>query len=242
MISVCMATYNGEKYLNKQLDSILAQLGNGDEIIISDDSSTDNTISIIESYNDRRIILLKNNNFKSPAFNLENALSHAQGDYIFLSDQDDIWMENKVEINIREIAGYDVIVSDCTLIDENDLQTADSFYRINGSKMGFINNLIKNSYLGCCMLVTRSMLDYVLPFPKGIAMHDIWIGLNAEIVGKPRFISDKLIMYRRHGENMSPTSGRSNFSLYYKLLYRIKFMHYIILRILKKGRITRAEN
>ena len=63
MISVCIPTYNGEKYLNKQLDSILAQLGQEDEIIISDDSSTDNTINIIESYNDSRISLLKNNNY-----------------------------------------------------------------------------------------------------------------------------------------------------------------------------------
>lgn len=235
MISVCIPTYNGEKYLRKQLDSILEQLGPKDEVIISDDSSTDNTIDIIESYGDERIKLLKNNTFNSPVFNLENALRYAKGEYIFLSDQDDIWSANKVEICLKKIKGYDLLVSDCSLIDEDDRQIADSFFDINNSNKGFIKNLIKNSYLGCCMAFNRRILAYVLPFPKGIAMHDIWIGLNTEIIGKPRFISEKLIMYRRHGENLSPTSGKSKFSIYFKILYRIKFLYYIMGRIIKKA-------
>ena len=235
MISVCIPTYNGEKYLRKQLDSILEQLGPKDEVIISDDSSTDNTIDIIESYGDERIKLLKNNTFNSPVFNLENALRYAKGEYIFLSDQDDIWSANKVEICLKKIKGYDLLVSDCSLIDEDDRQIADSFFDINNSNKGFIKNLIKNSYLGCCMAFNRRILAYVLPFPKGIAMHDIWIGLNTEIIGKPRFISEKLNMYRRHGENLSPTSGKSKFSIYFKILYRIKFLYYIMGRIIKKA-------
>jgi len=237
MISVCIATYNGEKYLRKQLDSILLQLTERDEIIISDDSSTDNTISIIESYSDERIRLLKNNEFKSPIFNLENALLHAKGDYIFLSDQDDIWMVDKEKICSEKIIGYDLLVSDCVLIDEIDTVIGDSFYKINNSKSGFINNLVKNSYLGCCMVFNRRILDYVLPFPKGIAMHDIWIGLNTEIVGKSRFIHDKLIMYRRHGENASSASGKSSFTMYFKLLYRIKFVFYIAGRIINRAKV-----
>jgi len=239
MISVCIPTYNGEKYLKKQLDSILAQLGQADEVVISDDSSIDNTINIIKSYSDRRIRLFENNSFKSPTFNLENALLKARGDYIFLADQDDIWMANKVETCLERIVGYDVLVSDCTIIDENDAQLQSSFYEINHSKKGFANNFIKNSYLGCCMLLNRSILDYVLPFPKGIAMHDIWIGLNVEFVGKSKFTAEKLIMYRRHGENMSPTAGKSNFSISFKLIYRIKFLYYILSRFLKRGRLIK---
>jgi len=239
MISVCIPTYNGEKYLEKQLNSILAQLSSNDEVIISDDSSTDNTISIIERYNDKRINLLKDNTFKSPIFNLENALMHAKGDYIFLSDQDDIWMPDKVQVCLSRIKGYDVVVSDCILIDANDKKISDSFYEINNSKTGFVNNFIKNSYLGCCLVFNRGILNYVLPFPKGIAMHDIWIGLITEIIGKPRFISEKLIMYRRHGENLSPTSGKSGFSIYFKILYRLKFLYYIACRMLRKPRINK---
>ena len=90
MISVCMATYNGEKYIEEQLKSILSQLGENDEVIVSDDSSTDNTLAIVESFNDVRIKIFPNNKFHSPIFNFENALKQATGDYIFLSDQDDV--------------------------------------------------------------------------------------------------------------------------------------------------------
>ena len=91
MVSVCLASYNGEKFIKQQIDSILCQLGKHDEIIISDDSSTDRTVQIIKNYNDPRIKLIEDCKFQSPIFNLENALKQAKGDYIFLSDQDDFW-------------------------------------------------------------------------------------------------------------------------------------------------------
>lgn len=95
MISVCMATYNGEEYIKEQLESILCQLGEMDEIIISDDGSTDNTLNIIESYNDSRIKIHINTGKHGFVYNFENALQKAKGEYIFLSDQDDIWLPEK---------------------------------------------------------------------------------------------------------------------------------------------------
>ncbi|MDE5758415.1 MAG: glycosyltransferase, partial [Allobaculum sp.] len=92
MISVCIATYNGERYIETQIRSILDQLNEDDEIIISDDSSTDRTLDIIRSLNDSRIKLFAGNKFHSRTFNFENALKQATGDFIFLSDQDDIWL------------------------------------------------------------------------------------------------------------------------------------------------------
>ena len=83
MISVCIATYYGGKYIKEQLDSILFQLGKDDEVIISDDSSTDDTLSILESYHDERIVILTNQKFHSPVYNFENALKSAKGDFIF---------------------------------------------------------------------------------------------------------------------------------------------------------------
>ena len=138
MISVCIPTFNGEKYLNKQLDSILPQLEPEDEIIISDDSSSDNTLSIIKSYKDERIKLLMNNDFKSPAFNLENALINAQGDYIFLSDQDDIWMKGKLGRQVKAMldveasfgSNFPVLIhSDLAVVDESLELIADSFWQ-----------------------------------------------------------------------------------------------------------------
>ena len=98
MISVCMATHNGGKYIKEQIDSILVQISNEDELIISDDSSTDDTVEIIKKIKDKRIKLFENNKFFSPNLNFENALLHSKGDIIFLSDQDDIWKKDKVKI------------------------------------------------------------------------------------------------------------------------------------------------
>lgn len=229
-ISVCIPTYNGSKYIKDQLLSILGQLHPDDEIIISDDSSTDNTLEIIKSLNDKRIKVLKNNCFKSPIYNLENALKQASGDYIFTADQDDIWMPQKVNIMVQQLSSVNLVVSDCIVVDSDEKVISESFYKLNQSKAGLLNNIIKNSFLGCCMAFDRKILNYVLPFPEKIAMHDIWIGLNAEVIGKTKFISDKLIYYRRHGENFSFTSDKSKFGLFYKIQYRLVFVYQLILR------------
>lgn len=232
-ISVCIPTYNGEKYIQQQLESILKQLNDNDEVIISDDSSTDNTVALIKSLNDKRINIFPNNTFRSPIYNLENALKKATGDYIFLSDQDDIWHKDKVETMLRYLQDYNTVVSDCNLIDEQNNEIEPSFFQLNKSEPGLINNFIKNSYLGCCMAFDKKILNASLPFPKNIAMHDIWIGLISELLGKPIFIQEKLISYRRHTENFSPTSQKSTFNIWHKFKYRLDFAHHAILRYIK---------
>lgn len=232
-ISVCIATYNGGKFIRQQLDSILKQLETDDEIIISDDSSSDMTLEIIKLYNDSRIKILAGNTFRSPIFNLENALKQAKGDYIFLADQDDIWDDNKIEITLSYLKEYNIVISDCNIINETGDEIHPSFFELNKSKAGLLHNFIKNSYLGCCMAFDRKMLEAILPFPENIAMHDIWIGIISELIGNPIFISNKLISYRRHSLNFSPTSQSSSFSLWYKIGYRLQFLYYAILRYLK---------
>jgi glycosyltransferase involved in cell wall biosynthesis len=207
------------------------QLSALDEIIISDDSSTDTTIEIIKSLQDARIKLFENNNFKSPIFNLENALKHASGDFIFLADQDDIWEPEKVKVTLEKLIKSDLVVSDCSLIDASENLVNASFYELNKTKSGYLNNLIKNGFLGCCMAFNSKIKESVLPFPKKIAMHDIWIGLTASLVGKVDFIEDKLIRYRRHGDNFSFTSAKSKFSLTYKLTYRFYFLFHTFKRL-----------
>src|SRR5687768_2114930 len=118
-ISVCIATYNGEKYNTEQLESILRQLPSDAEVIISDDSSTDNTLQIIDSFNDSRIHVWPNQKFRSPIFNFENALKHSHGDYIFLSDQDDIWMPDRIKKMLPLLNEFDLVVSDCKVVNDN---------------------------------------------------------------------------------------------------------------------------
>lgn len=234
MISVCIATYNGEKYIKEQLDSILTQLDKSDEIIISDDSSTDRTIEIIQSYSDKRIKLYENKKFKSPIFNFENSLTYATGDYIFLSDQDDIWMSNKVETIKEFLVNFDLVLSDANIIDSKGNAMDESFYKINGSKKGLVKNIIKNSYLGCTMAFNRKILEKSLPFPKAIPMHDWWIGLVAEVYGKTCFIDEKLINYRRHGSNASPTGEKSHYSFFKKISFRLALIKALILKYTKE--------
>jgi glycosyltransferase involved in cell wall biosynthesis len=216
-----MATFNGERFIRKQLVSILKQLDENDQVIISDDSSTDNTLQIIKSLHDPRILLLEDNKFKNPVFNIENALKHAAGEYIFLTDQDDIWVDNKVELCLNYLKTYDLILNDCMIIDENDNKIEDSFFRLRNSRTGFIKNLFINSYIGCCMAFNKKILTAAIPFPKNVTMHDMWIGLLAELKGKTHLVNQKLVLYRRHKYNISTTSGKSKYSILMKCKYRI---------------------
>jgi glycosyltransferase, family 2 len=230
MVSVCIATYNGEQYIKDQVDSVLKQLSCCDELIVSDDGSTDSTINILESYQDSRIKIYYNNIRHGVIGNFENALRQVNGDYIFLSDQDDVWLPSKIERMLYYLRDYDLVLSDCKIVDVNLNILEDSFFTIISSKKGFFNNLAKNSYMGCCIAFKKDILSYILPFPKNIAMHDSWIGLSVELNGKPFFLEEPLILYRRHGNNASFTSGKSQYSFIYKVQYRLNMLFSLLSR------------
>lgn len=220
MISVCIATYNGEAFIQEQLLSILNQLQKDDEVIISDDNSTDNTLEIIRAINDNRIFICSNPR-KGVISNIENALQKSKGDFIFLADQDDIWLPMKVEVCIQELMQNDLIVSDCTVVDNQLNILNKSFFQLNNSKKNKWEALMRNSYLGCCMAFKREVLNVALPFPNKIPMHDIWIGNVAAFRFKVKFIDNSLIYYRRHGNNASTTSERTKASYLKQIGYRL---------------------
>jgi glycosyltransferase involved in cell wall biosynthesis len=228
MISVCMATHNGARYIKEQLDSILMQLNSGDEIIISDDHSSDETISIIESYHDRRIKILKQAARIGVARNFEASLSQSKGDIIFLADQDDVWAVSKIEIVTRYLQHHDLIVSDCAIVDQGLNTKFDSFYSIHGSRKGFLKNLVKNSYMGCCMAFNRKLLKKALPFPADIPMHDQWLGMIGELHFRVRFINEVLVHHRKHEKNGSSTARESHLSLSKKLTHRYQVLKNIM--------------
>ncbi len=230
-ISVCMATYNGQKFVKQQLDSILSQLGDNDEVIISDDGSTDRTIDIINGFKDNRIKVY-HCSFRNPLQNFENAIIKSTGEYIFLSDQDDIWETNKVISMCELLNSYDLVVSDCRVVDENLITIYPSYFKLRNSKSGFFSNIYKNAYLGCCMAFNRKIFKYILPFPTKIHMHDWWIGLVTDLYGNTFFYEESLVLYRRHGNNASPTT-ESSFSLKIKIKNRLMFLYNIFLLIFK---------
>ena len=229
MISVCVATYNGEKFIREQIDSILCQLSSDDEIIVSDDGSTDGTIVIINCIGDKRIRIIEGPRKHSPTFNFENALKEAKGDYIFLADQDDVWKTNKVEVCMKWLQKYDCVVSDAEVTDSNLNPLYPSLYAIMQVRQGHIYNTVwKNGYTGCCMAFRRNILEASLPFPKDIPMHDIWIGNVAAYQYNVKFISEKLVLFRRHDHVISCNGKGSRFSLCQKIKFRINTIYHVI--------------
>ena len=221
MISICMATYNGERYIKQQLSSILPQIGADDEIVISDDGSTDKTIDIIQSLNDHRIRIINGPGKGSPVPNFEQVLSAAKGEIIFTVDQDDVWHHDKVCETLQHLQVADCIISDCRVVDAKGVVISESFYQVNQTKRGkWYNLLIHNGYLGCCMAFKRNILEKALPFPPHTPQHDIWLGNVAAFHFRTLFIDDKLIDYRRHTGNASPTAGKSTSSFIDKFNYR----------------------
>ena len=234
-----MAACNGEKYLKRQLETILMQLAPGDELIVSDDSSTDQTVEIIKGYGDDRITLLEKANFGNPSFNMENALKKAQGDYIFLADQDDVWLPGRIQKAVEKLQQYDLVVCNAFIVDENEKIIHESYFDWKGSAPGFFRNLRKNSFLGCSLAFNRKILNAALPFPNKISMHDVWIGLVAECTGKVLFLDERLMYYRRHDDNFTASVHKaddrlSDFSLSYKLRYRFWLLFYVMKRCLKR--------
>ena len=233
MISVCIAAYNGEKYIREQIASILFQLNSDDEVIISDDGSKDGTIAILESFHDQRIRIYSNEGTHGFVSNFENALRQAKGDYIFLSDQDDVWKGNKVEIIMSSLESYSLVIHDAELINGQGKALGRRYYSTMHCHTSFLANLWKTRWLGCCMAFRRDVLDYCLPFPPNIVAHDYWIGMMGMLKFRYCFMDDVLISYRRHGGNVSPSSEKSYNSMYYKIYTkRVQILISILRRLL----------
>lgn len=234
MISVCIATFNGEKFIKEQLLSILNQISLKDEVIISDNGSSDRTLDIINKLADERIKLFINPiNNGGLVGNFQNALSKSSGDIIFLSDQDDIWDPNKVSIFQEYLKNYDLVCSNASLINEKGVHLNKSFFEIIKPRNGFLKNLIRNSYLGCCMAFHRSVLQYSLPFPEGLPMHDWWIGLIGELHFKTIHVKNELTHYRRHSNNASTTASKSSNTIYRKIKMRVIIVKSLVKKYIK---------
>jgi len=203
-----MSVKNGEVYLSEQMMSILPQLGSNDELIVCDDKSTDRSMAVLASFQDPRIKILKATRAGVVA-GFEQALSHSSGEFIFLADQDDIWSANKIGTMTQCLESYDLVVCDCAMVDQSRRVEAESFFVLNRSGSGLIRNLIRNSYMGCCMAFTRRVLNKALPFPAGIAIHDYWIGLVAELHFRTLFLPEPLVWHRNHMANHSTTGRKS---------------------------------
>lgn len=235
MISVCIATYNGERYIQKQIESILPQLDSSDEIVISDDKSKDNTLSKIKEINDARIRVIINEGPHGFTPNFQNAIRHANGDVIFTADQDDVWLDDKVKICMQELEKYDLVVSDAVVVDVNLNVIEKSFWHKRKPFFTFWGNMLKCGHLGCCLAFKKNMLTKLLPFPINYKKcpHDLWIIMIGLAFYNTKFYKSPLIYYRRHSNNVSNAGFKDETSIGFKISYRL----YLLIQLIKRIKV-----
>lgn len=213
MVSVAMTTYNGEKYVEKQIKSILNQSHSIDELIICDDCSSDETVKIIEqlSNSDERIVLHVNNNNIGYISNFIQAISMTSGSYIFLADQDDLWEKNKVE-RMLEVLGElkaEVLCTNFQIIDSEDNENEHSYIvpdyikntTQNVKTVDFDTLIYGNVSQGCTYCFSERIKNILLDINNHDVIHDYQIMLIGAAFNKAYYLNEKLIKYRIHGEN-----------------------------------------
>lgn len=205
LVSICIATYNGAKYIREQIDSLMNQTYQNIEVIIQDDCSSDNTVSILKTYQEKMNITI-NRNEENLGYikNFEKVLQKANGEYIAICDQDDIWVENKIELLINNIADKTMIYSDSLLIDSEgkslDMKFSQSLknnFISTHNPLAFLND---NCVSGHAMLFKKELLQYIFPFKENI-FFDAWIALNAASLNGISYFDGCLVKYRQHETN-----------------------------------------
>lgn len=216
-----MATCQGERWVGAQLESILAQLGPADEVVVADASSTDRTLQIVRELGGERVRTIERLARGDVPATFEAALKACRGDLVFLSDQDDLWLPGKVDRCRAALEGSpSLVLHDARVVGEDERILSGSFFADRGFRPGFWSNLWRPGYIGCCLAVRRELLAMALPFPSRLPMHDWWLGLLAERSGGVAVIREPLLLHRRHGNNANFDPNHSPYSLRRRLAFR----------------------
>ena len=246
-ISVCLATYNGQNHIIKQLDSILDQLGDGDEVIVVDDCSTDNTVNLILQLKDKRINVFKNLKNRGHVFSFDRAIILADNDFIFLADQDDIWLPGRVSAMINELewSGSSVVSSNFEWMDDNEEFTVIKFDGVSSdNSKTHLKNILhiylgRTNYFGCAMALRKDFVKLISPVPSYVESHDLWIALASNLVRSNAHLDNKTLRKRKHSNNT--TSTVSTRSLYKKIRTRILFTIGLIVIFIRHARTYRLS-
>jgi len=201
LVSIALCTYNGEKFLAEQLDSIVNQTYSNLEVIVVDDRSSDQTLNILQSYSNQFAYIKVYENEVNLGYikNFEKAINLCTGEFIALADQDDIWFPNKIEIQIQEIGDNSLIYHDSEFINSDGVSMNKKMSDVINMYQGdsFKPFLFFNSLSGHESLFRRSLIPFSLPFPKGI-FHDRWLAYTATNIGSIKYIDQSLVQYRQH--------------------------------------------
>lgn len=199
-------------------------------MIVSDDGSTDQTLKIIDSIGDKRIRIVHSNAHHYIA-NFLCAMQQAQGEYIFLSDQDDVWLDGKYEQCLKELQTADLVCTDAKVTDEHLRVIAPSYFALHHSGPGIWKNICIDTYCGACMAFRKTLLDKASPFPPTRDIgHDLWLGLVAEMTGCVSFIDTPYLLYRRHDDTVTHDGNlltRSPRPIGRKIWSRAEMLYYV---------------
>lgn len=225
-IAILMATYNGERFLHYQFESLLKQTNQDWVLYIHDDNSTDCTVKIIQEYVEKykeQIIFLDDDvSFGNATKNFSYMINKISADYMMFCDQDDIWLENKIELTMKtmEKTEYDnrgepvMVHTDLRVVDQQLNVIHNSFckfMRINPKRDSLNNLLVRNIATGCTMMINRPLINLLQPIPDEIIVHDWWIALVASSFGKIVFIPSTTILYRQHEANTIGANAQTGF-------------------------------
>ncbi len=237
-ISVAIAVFSGERYLEEQIDSILMQLEPQDEIVVSYDPSHDKSWEILEKYRETSDqIKIYVNNSPGLSNNFENAMKRCTGDYIFISDQDDRWDAKKREsvVNAFIMNDVDMIIHNGVHTEPNGEISSQPFFSMHRIGPGKIRNILRPRFSGCCIAFKVELLKVMLPIPNSIGAYDHWVGIVGEFFGKIYYLDDILLYHRLHDANVTPRHKRSIFVI---IKARASLVHELIGR-LKIGKLSR---
>lgn len=234
MIDILMATFNGEKYLRSQIDSILQQKNQDWHLIIRDDCSIDETIAIIKEYQllrpEQIVFIQADQPGGSAQNNFFQLLQYSTSSYVMFADQDDVWLSNKVQLTLDKMMQLEQEYGKTTpLLVHTDLAVVDKKLKpINASLFAmqdmdakrdqFNSILVQNIVTGCTMMVNRALLDLIIKIPEHAIMHDMWFALIAAAFGKIGFIKQPTLLYRQHGNN---ANGAKNVKTLQYLLWKL---------------------
>lgn len=236
-ISVCMATYNGSLYLHTQIKSILDQLRNCDELIIIDDCSTDSTVEIILSFKDERITnLLVNESNIGVNKSFELAILQARNDFIYLADQDDIWTSGRVKEMNSILACNSVILvaGNSSYIDAKGNTINYPIIPLKGSESkALLRNITKiftgqGSYFGCAMAFKKNIINVILPFPRYLESHDLWIAMACILNGSIKHLESVVLQRRIHGNNASVITRPWRKKVWSRIIFFLTVFHIYI--------------
>ena len=223
MVSIALTTYNGEKYLRGQLDSILLQTIQDFEVVVCDDRSCDSTWCILEEYARKDLRFKIHRNEKNLGFlrNFERAISLCTGDYIALCDQDDIWLNNHVQILLEHISDYTLCGANALLVDGDNkdlnitlLDTLGVDYLPQNQEDFDFFLFHSNVFQGAALLFKKELISRALPFPENVEFHDHWLALVACSMDGVNYVNVPVLRYRQHGMNIT---DNKKFSLFGKI-------------------------